>query len=131
MKGNIFNIQKLSLHDGPGIRTVVFMKGCPLRCSWCSNPESQQGESELAFLSKRCIQCGVCQVVCCEQAISEGTFAVDYHRCTACGVCADECCTNAKQILGKKMTVEEVMDEIKRAQRWRRYFFWRRTFFSI
>ena len=113
-KGIVFNIQKLSIHDGPGIRTLVFLKGCPLRCLWCSNPESQKAKPQVASFHKRCIGCGVCEVVCPQKAIKEidGLYIIDDELCDDCGICSKECYTNSKQFMGKEMTVEEVVEEV-------------------
>ncbi len=113
-KGVIFNFQKLSIHDGPGIRTVVFFKGCPLRCQWCANPESQEVKPELACFTNRCIECGYCVVVCPQHAVTLNgkVSTIDRDKCDMCLKCVDECCTNSKQVVGKEYTVEEVMTEI-------------------
>lgn len=112
--GVIFNIQKCSIHDGPGIRTLVFLKGCPLRCLWCSNPESQKVEPEIASLYKRCIGCRACEKICPQKAISckNSQMLIDKELCNNCNLCAEVCCTNSKQVMGKKMTVDEVLIEI-------------------
>lgn len=113
-KGNIFNIQRMSIHDGPGIRTVVFLKGCPMRCVWCSNPESQSFEPEISFMHNRCIQCGYCKEVCPEGLISDdGTFRItDRASCTLCMECVKECCVNAKKVVGEYYTVDGIVEEI-------------------
>lgn len=114
--GTVFNIQKCSIHDGPGIRTLVFLKGCPLKCVWCSNPESQDRRPEVASFYKRCIGCGECAKVCPKNAISEDdtTFKIDRRLCDRCGDCVEVCCADAKQMIGKEMSVEEVMLEIEK-----------------
>ena len=105
-KGLIFNIQKFSLHDGPGIRTVVFLKGCPLACMWCSNPEGRGTSPELIFNRERCIGChgcDLCMSVCLEDAISSdenGTVRIDRSRCDGCGDCAYVCPSHALQASG-------------------------------
>jgi pyruvate formate lyase activating enzyme len=106
--GNIFKIQRFSLHDGPGIRTTVFLKGCPLRCGWCCNPESQHGGLDVFFYKRLCISCGTCMAVCTEGAIGNG-YEIDRMRCTRCGLCAEACLVGAKEIAGRKMSVTDVM----------------------
>jgi pyruvate formate lyase activating enzyme len=103
--GLVFNIQRFCLHDGPGIRTTVFLKGCPLRCWWCHNPESQPRGPEVAVLRNRCQDCGECERVC---PIALQPDA----RCTRCGACAAACPSHARQMVGREMAVEEVLTEI-------------------
>ena len=114
MEGIVFNIQKMSIHDGPGIRSTVFLKGCPLRCLWCSNPESQRMELEIASFVNRCMKCGYCAEVCPKQIIEKGnTYSiVDRSRCDQCLICVKECCTNAKQLIGQSYSAEELYQEI-------------------
>jgi len=107
-KGLIFNIQRFSLHDGPGIRTVVFFKGCPLRCLWCHNPEGQFLKKEMVFWDERCIGCKTCLNTCPNSAVN------DTEKCLLCGKCVEACPSGAREIAGREMTVEEVMDEIKK-----------------
>lgn len=116
MKADIFNIQRFSIHDGPGIRTTIFLKGCPMRCLWCANPESQHRQPELSVMQQHCIGCGACVQVCREGAVSfeKGQICIDRQRCTACGACAGECYSNTLKLMGKKMTVEEVFAEIQK-----------------
>ncbi|MCX7615556.1 MAG: glycyl-radical enzyme activating protein [Clostridiales bacterium] len=113
-KGIIFNIQKLSIHDGPGIRTVVFLKGCPLRCLWCANPESQKKAPEIACFTNRCIECGYCVEVCPKKAVhKDGKVTwIDRDLCDMCLKCVDGCCTNSLQLIGKEMTVDELLTEV-------------------
>ncbi|MGI2260477.1 glycyl-radical enzyme activating protein [Shewanella sp. GXUN23E] len=112
--GHVFNIQRYSLHDGPGIRTTVFLKGCPLRCFWCQNPESQSLKPTLMFRQDKCTSCGRCIDVCPHDAnsIVDGKMVVDRSRCTGCGACAAPgvCLNETRKVEGKSMTVKEVMD---------------------
>jgi len=107
----IFDIQRFSVQDGPGIRTTVFMKGCPLECLWCSNPESQSPKPQLMYFEDRCTQCYECIEACPLQAISkdgDGRLVHDRQTCNACGDCLEECLADAIAISGKEMTVGEV-----------------------
>lgn len=117
LKGMVFDIQRYSIHDGPGIRTIVFLKGCPLRCFWCSNPESFNQSKDLVWHSKKCIGCYECISICPEEAINIlDNQAITIHRakCTKCGECVKNCCSNALNFYGKEMLVQEVMDEIRK-----------------
>ncbi|ABR46810.1 glycyl-radical enzyme activating protein family [Alkaliphilus metalliredigens QYMF] len=111
-KGRIFNIQRYSLHDGPGIRTTVFLKGCPLNCWWCHNPESKDRKQQILFTQQRCIHCGSCHDTCSQKAIQEGK--INGENCTLCNKCVDRCPTEALELVGKDMTVAEVMGEIEK-----------------
>ena len=114
--GIVFNIQHYSIHDGPGIRTVVFLKGCPLACRWCCNPESMDRNPELGFRHALCNGCGECLPVCPEQALSlneeKTTLIIDRKLCTDCGTCVSACVRGALTIYGKRMTVTEVVDDL-------------------
>ena len=116
LKANILRIEHLSLSDGKGMRTVVFFKGCPLRCAWCSTPESQAGKREVYYMKERCTGCGACIRLCPRQALSRaektGELVRDKARCTSCFHCVDVCNYRAHQIYGKEMTVKEVVHEI-------------------
>jgi pyruvate formate lyase activating enzyme len=115
MIGNVFDIQRFSIHDGPGIRTTVFLKGCSLRCFWCHNPEGLRRPAELQFLPARCIACGACLV--CPQAANElrdGALIYHRERCEACGQCVETCYAEGRRLVGRPMTVEEVMQEALR-----------------
>lgn len=116
-KGLIFNIQRFSIHDGPGIRTTVFMKGCPLRCLWCSNPESQDPFPNLMVRDINCVRCGACADACPEAAIrlveGEGR-KIDRERCTQCLACVDVCLYHALNACGRYVAVHEVLDEVLR-----------------
>ena len=116
MKGNIFDIQRFSIHDGPGIRTTVFFKGCNLSCFWCHNPESIDIKSELQFQASKCIACGICEGVCtegCHQMI-EGFHAFDRTKCIVCGKCALACPPQALSMAGKDYTPEDILDIVLR-----------------
>lgn len=108
--GVIFNLQRFSVHDGPGIRTTVFLKGCPLHCLWCHNPESLAFSPELAVAEGRCIGCGECVAGCPRPAGLRG----DRVGCEACGRCVAACPTGARQILGRSWSVEELMAAVQR-----------------
>ena len=110
--GIIFNIQKFCIHDGDGIRTCVFLKGCPLRCIWCHNPESLQKAQSLFFSEQKCSACGSCLTVCSARRINNGILLIDREKCNACGKCADICLNDANEIIGKEMTACEVMNEV-------------------
>ncbi|PWC32866.1 glycyl-radical enzyme activating protein [Azospirillum sp. TSO35-2] len=113
--GIVFDIQRYSIHDGPGIRTIVFLKGCPLACRWCSNPESQRPDPVLLFHKPSCVACGRCIQVCRQGALSVDNPAfVDRSRCNGCGACADVCLTGALALKGRRMTVWQVMQELKK-----------------
>ncbi len=116
MDGIVFDIKRFAVHDGPGIRTTVFLKGCPLRCLWCHNPESQRLEPELSFDPGECIGCRECLRVCPNQAhvFREGRHILERGRCDACGACAEACCTEAAAQIGRRRTVREVLDEALR-----------------
>jgi pyruvate formate lyase activating enzyme len=114
VKGLVFNIQKYSIHDGPGIRTTVFLKGCPLRCLWCSNPESQNVYPEVVHRDSLCTKCGQCVDVCQEKAISvtDKGVAIDRKLCTNCGDCVAVCAPGALKMFGDEMTAGEVFREV-------------------
>ncbi len=113
---NILEIERFALHDGPGIRTVVFLQGCPLRCPWCANPESQQPVHQLMHYRNRCVGCGACAESCPQEAIvmSSGAPVIDRARCNACGVCAESCLQNAMIVSGKQQSVEDVLAVVLR-----------------
>lgn len=115
-KGLVFDIKKYAIHDGPGIRTTVFFKGCPLQCLWCHNPESWKAHVELGFRKGRCVGCGQCAKACPREAISlvENRPVTDTEKCILCGRCVDVCLAGARQIIGRETTVSEVMAEVER-----------------
>jgi len=108
----IFEIQRFSIHDGPGIRTLVFFKGCHLSCKWCQNPESQDTSPVIAFYRERCRESFDCRVVCPEDAIVNGSFRIDYEKCTACGKCVDACAYGALRRIGDRVTPEFLFSKI-------------------
>jgi pyruvate formate lyase activating enzyme len=112
----VFNIQRFSIQDGPGIRTTVFLKGCPLRCLWCSNPESQNAFPEVAHRDSLCIKCGRCVEVCEAHATSltEKGIRIDRNICKNCGKCIEVCPAGARKFYGKEMSVDEVYQEVAR-----------------
>ena len=116
MKAMIFNIQKFSLHDGPGIRTTVFFKGCPLACLWCHNPESQNERQDLLYDREKCVMCGMCAKVCPQDAITAvgDSMVTDLTKCDFCGRCVIYCIPGAREIAGKTYTVPEVLDQVLR-----------------
>jgi pyruvate formate lyase activating enzyme len=115
-RGIVFDIRKYSIHDGPGIRTAVFFKGCPLSCWWCHNPESQSAAVEMVFRASRCIACRACLEACEQGALAwngDGPVVAP-GKCRLCGACAAACYAEARQQVGREMTVEQVMAEVER-----------------
>lgn len=105
----IGDIGRYAVHDGPGIRTTVFLKGCPLRCPWCHNPEFIAAHPEIAFYKERCIGCGDCRDICPESALTVNDLAhIDRSRCTGCGLCTPGCPTRALELVGKRYDVDEL-----------------------
>lgn len=113
--GIVFNIQHYSIHDGPGIRTDVFLKGCFLRCSWCQNPESQSLTPELFNFKEKCTGCGRCVEVCPQKAIQikEAKSKTDRNKCKSCGRCVQICPSDARSLIGQEMSAEEVFKKVK------------------
>jgi pyruvate formate lyase activating enzyme len=114
VQGTIFNIQRFSLHDGPGIRTSVFLKGCSLRCFWCHNPEGLRLQPEVQFFAERCLGDGDCERACPAGAHTfvAGEHLFDRARCDACGRCLTACAAEALELTGRRVTVDEIMPEI-------------------
>jgi pyruvate formate lyase activating enzyme len=124
-EGILFDIRKYSIHDGPGIRTAVFFKGCPLRCAWCHNPESQSFQPELILRPSRCIACEACVAACPNEAIEvflhprplpqggRGEIVTDRAKCQACGECTQVCYAEGRQLIGQTYSLEQVMAEIE------------------
>jgi pyruvate formate lyase activating enzyme len=113
----VFDIERYALEDGPGIRTVVFFKGCNLRCTWCQNPESHEAAPQVMYDRGRCTACGRCVSACPEAAIADTPpwgFLTDEARCAVCGTCIEVCFQAARRIAGKMMTSEEILAEIRR-----------------
>jgi pyruvate formate lyase activating enzyme len=114
--GTVFNIQRFAIHDGPGVRTTVFLKGCPLSCYWCHNPEGQAPGQQIVYWESRCDACGECLPVCVVDALSlsGGSLSVYQERCTCCGRCVEACAADALQMVGREMTVAQVIAEIEK-----------------
>ena len=115
MKLRITEIQRFCMHDGPGIRTTVFLKGCPLRCEWCHNPETQKSGADLLFYPGKCIGCGGCQAVCASgvHIIKEAHF-MEREKCVLCGKCANICPTGALEFCGKDLSIEEILAVVEK-----------------
>lgn len=114
IQGTVLEIQRMSTEDGPGIRTTVFMKGCPLSCRWCHNPESISPLPEIHWMGVRCIGCGTCVKICPEKALSISDAGISINRtfCTGCGICAESCPSTALEQLGMKWSVDSLFEEI-------------------
>lgn len=112
-EATVFDLQRFALHDGPGIRTTVFLKGCPLDCIWCHNPESKNPKPQLGFLEKKCTGCQRCAAVCpagVHKITEAGEHQIDYGKCARCGKCVEACLAKALKIFGRKMTTEEILE---------------------
>lgn len=115
MEGYIFDIKHFAVHDGPGIRTTVFLKGCPLKCVWCHNPESILTEKQLGFIEHKCVSCGACVAVCPEGAHyfdEQNTHKFDRSKCVSCGKCTDACRVDALTLYGKYMSPQEILNDV-------------------
>lgn len=116
MTGLTFNIQRYSIHDGPGIRTTVFLKGCPLSCTWCHNPEGLSPDPEILVVAERCVGCGECAKVCpIPPAVGpQGQAIAVRQECIRCGRCVVVCTAGARRLVGQTMTVDELLAEVER-----------------
>lgn len=112
--GTVLDIERFSVHDGRGIRTVVFLKGCPLQCEWCANPESQQLRPQIAFFANKCALCLKCTEVCPFGEVFKEQHRIEWEKCTRCMQCVDICSYGARVLYGKKMSAEEVVEIVKR-----------------
>ena len=114
--GLVFNIEKFHINDGRGIRTVVFLKGCPCSCPWCSNPESKNIQPEIAYYKDKCLKCHICENVCPNGAVefSEGSIIFNRELCKCCGLCVEKCPNSARELIGKKMSVAEIYNEVEK-----------------
>ncbi len=115
MKGLIYDIQRFAIHDGPGIRTLIYMKGCPLRCLWCSSPHTQKKSPEILYLESNCKGCLSCVEACPEKAIKlsdNEKITIDRNICNTCGQCVETCPNDALRLVGKQITVEELFQDV-------------------
>jgi pyruvate formate lyase activating enzyme len=121
LTGLIARVDRGAVHDGPGVRTVVFFKGCPLGCDWCHSPETQSSKPEVALHRERCVECGACLDACAHGAVAQrvradgfGPPVIDRTRCQACGTCVDACPTGTRELVGRLLTVDRLVGEIER-----------------
>lgn len=114
-KLTVFDIQRFSVNDGSGVRTLIFFKGCPLRCRWCHNPESLCRERELMYFAARCTGCRACEKVCPNEVHSfkGGIHRVDHSKCRKCGSCLSVCCYNALSVIGREYTIKELLEKVQ------------------
>lgn len=113
-RGMVFDIERFAVHDGPGIRSLVFFKGCPLKCWWCANPEGQNPRPEIGYGRNNCVACRRCVSVCPTGAISDSRERIDRQRCIVCGACASVCPSAALTVIGRELSVPEVMATVRR-----------------
>lgn len=119
LKGIVFNIQKFSIHDGPGIRTTVFLKGCPLNCRWCANPESKSADQEVLYTKSACLHCGSCVSACPQQGIhfdEEGMLRFQPELCTHCLSCVAACPSHTLTVEGEEYSIKELLEEVRKDQ---------------
>ena len=114
LTATVLNVMRFSTHDGPGIRTTVFLKGCPLACWWCHNPESQSFRPEILYFEERCLRCGDCQAACPQHAIAVNGFLRTDATCRRCGHCAEVCPADARRMAGRRTTLAELLREVER-----------------
>jgi pyruvate formate lyase activating enzyme len=117
LKGLVYDLQHFAVHDGPGIRTLIYMKGCPLSCLWCSTPQTQKKSFEIIHIEIHCQKCGRCVEACPNEAITlfaEGDLSIDRKRCTYCKECVEACPNQALEFAGKYMTVAELFREVEK-----------------
>ena len=114
--GMVTKVQRMSIHDGPGIRTTLFLKGCNFRCRWCHNPETWRREAQIERIAERCIACGACVPVCRSGALrsEEGGIVLDRERCDSCGLCVSVCPARAMHLVGREVSAEGLMRELRR-----------------